>query len=59
VKETKVKLTYQAILDNPELLARILADAKRERARAIAALLRRPAKADKARTAAALSTACS
>jgi hypothetical protein len=54
----KVKLTYQAILDNPELLERILADAKRERARAIAALFHRPAKA-KATTEAALTVACS
>jgi hypothetical protein len=52
-----MKLTYQALLDNPELMARVLADAKRERARTIAALFRRPAKA-KAAAATALTVAC-
>jgi hypothetical protein len=52
-----MKLTYQAILDNPDLLARVLAEAKLERARAIAALFRRPAKAE-ATAATALTVAC-
>jgi hypothetical protein len=30
-----VKLTYQAILDDPSLLARVQADARRERSQAV------------------------
>jgi hypothetical protein len=58
-----MKLTYDRILDNPELLERVLATAKRERALAInrlvfapiAAFFRRP---QKAKAATALTVAC-
>ena len=59
-----MKLTYEAILANPDLLNDLLVEAKRERARAmrrlvfapVARLFHRPAKA---RDAAALHAACS
>jgi hypothetical protein len=58
-----MKLTYADVLDNPELLGRLVAEAKRERTRAInrlvfapiAAFFHRPAKH---KTAAALNIAC-
>jgi hypothetical protein len=62
-----MKLTYEAILSNPDLLARVLADAKRERARElhrlifapIASFFRRPRKnAMRPKAAAALTVAC-
>jgi hypothetical protein len=37
-----MKLTYQAILDNPSLLARVQADARRERSQAVYRLLIAP-----------------
>ena len=58
-----MKLTYEAILANPDLLKDVMAEAKRERVRAVsrlvfaplARLFHRPAKP---RDAAALNAAC-